>query len=397
MPDINSIINQYLPEIIEFRHDLHQNPEMGYEETETSRKVVERLEKQGGFKIETGLAKTGIVATLGPDKPGRCIALRADMDCLPILETSGKPWSSQNPGYMHACGHDGHTSCLLGTALVLSEVAESIPGPVKFLFQPAEEGGAGGEKMVSEGALETPTVNMLFGLHGWPGLPLGEIATCSGPMMANADEFEIIVHGRGGHAAFPHTCIDPIVIASQIVTALQSITSRIVPSMDSAVVTVAKIEGGSAFNIIPDSVSLLGTVRTLNEKTQDLVFEHIERIANGLAESMGAKAEISITRGYPVLENDPEAVSYLIDQLTNMGSPVTSIHTMPPQMVGEDFAYYARTIPACFFALGLIPQEATSYPQLHQSGFDFNDDALPVGMRCFSQLVLNYRSQPALK
>jgi amidohydrolase len=390
MSSIAAIIDQYLPEIKAFRQDLHENPELGYQEIQTARKVKERLELKGGFHIQDGIAQTGIVATLGKDKPGKGIALRADMDCLPINEVSGKPWSSKKKGLMHACGHDGHTSCLLGTALTLSDLSDSLKGPVKFIFQPAEEGGAGGEKMVEEGILNEPDVEMVFGLHGWPGLKLGEIATCSGSMMANADEFEITIVGRGGHAAFPHKCIDPILIASNVVTALQSITSRSTAPEDSVVLTVAKIEGGTAFNIIPDSAYMLGTIRTLSEKTQTMVFNQINTIASGIATSLGGRAEIKITKGYPVLSNAPEAYTYLSETFEQMDSPIKQVESIFPQLVGEDFAYFARTKPSCFFALGLIPEDADSYPQLHQADFDFNNDALPIGMRCFSELVLKF-------
>jgi amidohydrolase len=384
------IIDRYLPEIVTLRHNIHENPEIGYEEIETSAKIVKRLEEKGGFDIQTGIAKTGIVATLGSHKSGKGIALRADMDCLPILEDSGKDWASKRPGYMHACGHDGHTSCLLGTALVLSDLEDSLKGPVKFIFQPAEEGGAGGEKMVAAGVLDNPKVDMIFGLHGWPSLELGQITTCKGPMMANADEFEITIHGRGGHAAVPQNCIDPIVVASHIVTALQSVSSRNTAPEDSVVVTVAKIEGGTAFNIIPDSVTMLGTIRTLSQETQQNVFDRIHSIASGVAESMGARAEVRLTRGYPVLSNHPKAVDYLETVFDNMESPVTQISSIFPQMVGEDFAYFAQNKPGCFFGLGLKPPQAESYPHLHRANFDFNDDALPIGMRCFSELVLNF-------
>lgn len=390
MLHLNTIIESYLPEIIAFRHDLHENPELGYLEFETARKVKDRLEKQGGFHIQSEVAKTGLVATLGYDKPGKGIALRADMDCLPITEKSGKRWSSKNPGLMHACGHDGHTSILLGTALTLSEVADSLKGPVKFIFQPAEEGGAGGEKMVQEGILENPAVDMVFGLHGWPGLNLGEFASCSGSMMANADEFEIDIIGKGGHAAFPHKCVDPIVIASQVVSAIQSITSRSTAPEHAVVVTVAKIEGGTAFNIIPDKVNLLGTIRTLSEETQSKVFEKLTTIATGVTQSMGGNAEVKITKGYPVLKNAPEAYRYVSRTLTNAERPLSEITSLFPQLVGEDFAYFGQSKPACFFVLGLVPEGQTSYPQLHQADFDFNDQAIPIGIRSFTELVLNF-------
>jgi len=390
MHALEPIIDRYLPKIINLRHDLHENPEIGYEEVETSSKVKKCLEQTGRFEIETRIAKTGIVATLGSRKSGKGIALRADMDCLPILEDSGKEWASKRSGYMHACGHDGHTSCLVGTALVLSELEDSLQGPVKFIFQPAEEGGAGGKKMVEAGVLENPRVEMVFGLHGWPSVELGQITTCKGPMMANADEFEITIHGRGGHAAVPQNCIDPIVVASQVITTLQSITSRNIAAEDSVVVTVAKIEGGTAFNIIPDTVNLLGTIRTLTDKTQEKVFDRVHSIATGVAESMGARAEVRLTRGYPVLSNDPTAVDYLESVFDKMEPPVTQISSVFPQLVGEDFAYFAKNKPSCFFGLGLKPKKAESYPHLHRSNFDFNDEALPIGMRCFSELVLKF-------
>lgn len=390
MPSIQPIIDRYLPEIIEFRHDLHRNPELGYEETRTSGKVAQRLEQQGGFDVQTGIAKTGIVATLGSDKPGRAIALRADMDCLPIEETSGKQWTSETSGLMHACGHDGHTSCLLGTALVLSDLTDSLQGPVKFFFQPAEEGGAGGKKMVEEGALKNPDVDMMFGLHGWPSLSLGEITSCKGNMMANADEFEITIHGRGGHAARPQKCIDPILVASQVVLALQTVASRSTAPEDSVVITVAQIQGGSAFNIIPDKVHLNGTIRTVSSETQKHVFDRIHSIATSTAEAMGARAEVNLIKGYPVLSNAPEAFDYLQETFRNMEDPVTQVESVFPQLVGEDFAFFAQQSRSCFFGLGLKPPDAERYPQLHQSDFDFNDEALPIGMRCFSELVLRF-------
>lgn len=390
MKSLATTIEEYLPEIISLRHHIHANPEMGYEEVRTSGLVQARLEKQGGFTIESGIAQTGVVATLGADKNGKGIALRADMDCLPILEQTGKEWASQKPGFMHACGHDGHTSCLLGTALVLSEFQNHLKGPVKFIFQPAEEGGAGGEKMVKAGVLQNPQVDMIFGLHGWPNMELGQITTCKGPMMANADEFQIFIHGRGGHAAYPHACVDPIVIAGQVVTALQSIASRSAAPQDMVVVTVGKIAGGTAFNIIPDTVELLGTIRTLSASSQEMVFARIQEIVEGITKSMGGKAEVKISRGYPVLSNHPDAVDYLQKSFAHMEQPVEQVTSNFPQMVGEDFAYFARTIPACFFGLGLRPKGTDHYPQLHQANFDFNDEALPVGMRCFSELVLNF-------
>ena len=390
MSTLTEKINRCLPEVIALRHDLHQHPEIGYEETETAAKVVARLERTGCLKVETGIAKTGVVATLGAEKTGKCIALRADMDCLPILEESGKPWSSKQPGLMHACGHDGHTSCLLGSALVLSEIRDSLKGPVKFIFQPAEEGGAGGREMVEAGVLENPSVEMIFGLHGWPNLELGSITTCSGPMMANADKFQIQILGKGGHAAVPHQCVSPIEIAARVTTQLNALTTPDPITENSAVVTVAKIEGGTAFNIIPDTVTLLGTIRTLSDETQSGVFNKIDSIAQAAAQTLGGQADVTIKKGYPVVVNHPRAYQYLAQTFGRAGSPINQSMEGFPQMVGEDFAYYGHKIPACFFGLGLRPRDSDTYPHLHQAQFDFNDDALPIGMRCFIELVVNF-------
>ena len=390
MKSPGKLLPALLPELMEFRHDIHRHPEPGYAVHRTSAKVAERLKKTGKFHISTGIAQTGLVATLCAGKPGRGVAFRADMDCLPITEKPGKPYISQNPGYMHACGHDGHTTCLLGTALLLAQLEDRLRGPVKFIFQPAEEEGAGGKAMVEARALKDPDVDMIFGLHGWPKLELGAIAYGSGPITANADRFDIQLHGRGGHAAFPHDAVDPIAICSQVVTVLQSLTSPTPSGVDRAVVTVTRISGGTAYNIIPDTVTLSGTIRTLTRKTQRLVFDRIESLAAETAQSMGGTARVEIHRGYPALVNHPKAVQYLADTLAQSTEFEPVLEPMEPTMVGEDFAYFALEKPACFFALGLTPKGERNPPLLHQAHFDFNDDALPIGALCFAELALNF-------
>ena len=390
MKSPEKLLQALLPELVAFRRDLHQHPEPGYAERRTSGKIAQRLQQTGKFHISTGIAQTGLVATLCADKPGRGIAFRADMDCLPITEKSDKPHVSQNPGYMHACGHDGHTTCLLGTALLLAQMEDRLQGPVKFIFQPAEEEGAGGKAMVEAGALKNPEIDMIFGLHGWPKLALGAIAYGSGPFTANADRFDIQLQGRGGHAAFPHDAVDPIAIASQVVTVLQSLTSLTPSDVNRAVVTVTKISGGTAYNIIPDTVTLSGTIRTLTRKTQRLVFDQIESLSVETAQSMRGTAQVEIHRGYPALVNHPQAVQYFADTLANSTAFEPVLHPMEPTMAGEDFAYFASERPACFFALGLTPKGETNPPLLHQAHFDFNDDALPIGALCFAELALNF-------
>ena len=390
MKSPEKLLQALLPELVEFRRDIHRHPEPGYAEYRTSGKVAERLKKTGKFQISTGIAQTGLIATLCADKPGIGVAFRADMDCLPITEASDKPHVSQNPGYMHACGHDGHTTCLLGAALMLARLEDRLRGPVKFIFQPAEEEGAGGKAMAEAGALKDPEVDMIFGLHGWPKLELGAIAYISGPMTANADRFDIQVRGRGGHAAFPHDAVDPIPICSQVVTALQSLTTPTLSGAERTVVTVTRISGGTAYNIIPDTVTLSGTIRTLTRKSQRLVFDRIESLAIETAQSMGGTARVEIRRGYPALVNHPKAVQYLVDTLSKSTAFEPVLHPMEPTMVGEDFAYFALEKPACFFALGLTPKGERNPPLLHQAHFDFNDDALPIGALCFAELALNF-------
>ena len=390
MNSLKQLMRPLLPELVEFRRDLHKRPEPGYAEYRTGAKIARRLEQTGRFQIATGIAQTGLVATLSAHKPGRGIAFRADMDCLPITEKSDKPHASQNPGYMHACGHDGHTTCLLGAALALAQMEDRLRGPVKFIFQPAEEEGAGGKAMVEAGALKNPEVDMIFGLHGWPKLALGAIAYASGPITANADRFDIIIGGRGGHAAFPHDAVDPIQITSRVVTALQSLTSPTPSGVGRAVVTVTRISAGTAYNIIPDTVTLSGTIRTLTEASQRLVFDQIKSRAMEIAQSLGGTAHVEIIRGYPAVVNHTIAVQYLVDTLNKSTAFEPALRPMQPTMAGEDFAYFASEIPACFFALGLTPEGETNPPLLHQAHFDFNDDALPIGALCFAELALNF-------
>lgn len=390
MKNIGPIIQELLPEIIALRHQLHQNPELCYEEYQTSQRVLEHLKKIPNLDIRTQVAKTGIVATLGKNKKGPCIALRADMDALPMQEESNVPYKSKNADKMHACGHDGHTSCLVGAVRVLAQCIDDLSGPVKFIFQPAEEAGAGGRSMCEEGALENPDVTAIFGLHGWPGLTRGQIGLCSGGFLAGTDDFEITVEGIGGHAAFPHQCTDPIVIASHIVTALQTIVSRNTNPLDSAVITVAQFHAGSADNVIPTTATLRGTVRTLNEDVRAHTLERLVHLTTQIAESMGGKAEVHIDPGYPPLTNDDHAVQ-TIQNIANetLSSDIETIN-IQPVMGGEDFAYYAQQIPAAFFALGLRAPHQDTYPHLHQSNFDFSDDAIPFGIKMHVEIARHF-------
>ncbi|MEN0020914.1 MAG: amidohydrolase [Planctomycetota bacterium] len=406
LPDatLRSLIEDELAHLVSLRHDLHQTPELCFTEHKTSARVQAELDAIG-LDYKAGLAETGVVGFLpATDQNGnggasaKSIALRADMDALPITEQTGKPHASQTPGLMHACGHDGHTAILVGAARVLSKI-EHRPKPVTFVFQPAEEGGGGGEKLCDAGVLlgqagggiGTP-VERIFGLHGWPNLGLGTVATRPGPMLSAVDDFVVTVKGKGGHAAMPHQCIDPIVASAAIVQALQTITSRSTSPLDSVVCTVGRFEGGTADNIIPDSVELEGTIRTLTAETRSATERRFKDIVTATARAHGCDADIDWRPGYPVTHNHDDATETFFE-VARRAIGDDRVQLMPdPAMGGEDFSYYGLHVPACFFTLGLTPGHEgfglASVPQLHQPTFDFNDDAIALGVELMVRLAL---------
>lgn len=390
MTAIERDIEALTPSLIELRHEIHAHPELGYEEHETSRRILERIEKLPGMTIRKGVAGTGIVATLNADRKGPCVALRADMDALPITEETGKPYASKNSGRMHACGHDGHVTCLVGAATVLARHADALDGPVKFVFQPAEESGGGGEKMVAEGVLDNPRVDAAFALHGWPTLDVGTVGTRSGAALASTNPFDITIHGQGTHAAYPHRGVDPIVIAAHVVVALQTVVSRNTDPLDSVVVTVGKIEAGTAVNIIPPTALLRGTIRTLNPQTRRQTVERVVRIARGTAEALGGRAEIAARDGYPVLVNDADAAGYFMRVAREALGDTQVDDNVPASLGAEDFAYIAQRVPACFWRLGVRPKGADSYPGLHHPKYDFSDEAIPFGVRLHCALAMRF-------
>jgi len=390
MKNIDPLVEAILPGIVDLRHDLHQHPELGYEEFRTARRVLEHLSEIPDLDLRTGVAETGIIATLGPEKSGPCVALRADMDALPIEEESDLPYKSQVSGKMHACGHDGHTSCLVGAAKVLAQCTDELAGPVKFIFQPAEEVGAGGRRLYEEGALENPKAQAIFGLHGAPNLPQGQIGTCPGSFLASADTFQIDIQGQGAHAAFPHTGIDPVLIASHIVVALQSIVSRNIDPLSQAVVTVGQIIGGTATNVIPSTAQLKGTVRALDEDVRAHVLERVVHIATHTAESLNGSAEVHFEDGYPVLNNNEQAKQTLETIVAQ--TKTAKIIDLLPVMGAEDFAFYAEQIPGMFFMLGLLPQGHTDAPGLHNPSFNFADGALSHGIKLHVEIARNFAS-----
>jgi hippurate hydrolase len=390
---LSQLIEQELPNLIKIRHDLHAHPELAFQEHRTSGVVQRELEDLGiAFKAELAQG-TGVMGHL-PGASDKALGLRADMDALPIQEETGAEYASTCPGKMHACGHDGHTAILIGAARVLARIGreQELPRPVSLIFQPAEEGGGGGRRMVEDGCLHGtvigPAIEHMFGLHGWPELALGKVSTRPGPMLAATDRFEIEVSGIGGHAAYPHQCSDPLLAAAAIVGAVQQIASRNVDPLDAVVVSVTQLHAGTADNIIVGRATLTGTVRTLQPQTQELVQRRLAEIAEHIANAHGCRGDLRYEVGYPVTSNDPVAVDIFQGVAQELLGPEQVPPMAVPVMGGEDFSFYGQVVPACFFALGLAPPGPTRIPDLHQPDFNFNDDAISVGVELFCRLAL---------
>lgn len=397
MSDLNRMVADVMSDTIDVRHDLHKNPQLGYEETYASALIQEHL-KESGVPFQAGLAKTGVVGWLAPDGAAGAapaIGLRADIDALPIAERTGLPYASRNPGLMHACGHDGHTSILLATARVLAKKRNQLPRPVKFVFQPAEEcgvGSAGAERMIAEGALSEAVgghrVASMFGLHGTPYLPVGHVATKAGPLLAGYADFEIAVTGTGGHAALPHTLTDPVVAAAALVTALQTVVARNLDPTQGAVVSVCRIHGGDATNVIPDRVTLAGTIRAFVPEVFDLLTRRITELAVHTAAAMGCRAEAAFTAVHPSVMNDPATTQFALGVADSVAGAGRVVRMEAPVLASEDFSFYGRLVPSCFSFIGMIPPDRTDYPGLHSPHFDFADAALETGIKLMCTYAL---------
>ena len=369
--------------IISTRRDIHQHPELAFDEHRTSKLVADRLESMG-FEVQRGIGKTGVVGTLHSNGKGKTIALRADMDALPMQETSDISYKSKNDGIMHACGHDGHTAMLLGTAEALSKQAEKLNGTVKFLFQPAEEGQGGARYMIEDGALDG--VDEAYGIHLWNYQKYGTLGVKEGPIMAAADIFEITVHGKGGHGAAPQGTKDAILIAAHLIQTLQTIVSRNTNPIESTVVTVGQINGGYNFNIIADSVTLKGTTRAYTEENRQLIKDRMEEIIAGTEKTFDTKIDFDYEDGYPPTINDATAA----ENLLNSAREIVGDGAGPPylSMGAEDFSYFLQEVPGCYFLIGSAPKdrEPLSVPH-HCSHFDIDERALLVGSSVYLQLV----------
>ncbi len=373
-------IRQLLPRTIETRRHLHMHPELSDHESETAALVARRL-RELGLEPRTGIGGHGVVADIAGRAPGPTIALRADMDALPIQEETGLPYASVNPGVMHACGHDGHTAMMLAVAEILSEEMRTRAGTVRLLFQPAEETVGGAPRMIADGALKG--VQTVIALHGWRHLPVGHIGVMAGPSMAGADVFDITVRGHGAHAAYPHQSSDPIVTAARIVTALQTVVSREMDPLDPAVLTVARISGGTAYNIIPDTAHLAGTVRTLSRDVADRIEAAMRRIVEGECVAAGATGEVVYHRGSPPVVNDPAIVELVREAGVLSVGPDAVTDLLRPSMGAEDFAYMLREAPGAMYRLGI----GDGAPG-HNAGFDFDDRAIPAGIETLCRSAL---------
>jgi amidohydrolase len=383
MPIVNRVA-EFHAEMTAWRHRLHAHPETAFEERETAAFVAAQL-ASFGIAVDRGIAGTGVVGTLeGSAKSGRAIALRADMDALHIHEQNGFAHASRVPGRMHACGHDGHTAMLLGAARHLAET-RNFAGTIHFIFQPAEENEGGARQMIEEGVLERYPVEAVWGMHNWPELPAGQFAIRPGPMMAAFDIFEIAIRGRGGHAAMPHLAVDPVVAAAQVVTGLQTIASRNLHPLESAVVSVTQIHGGDTWNVIPETVVLRGTTRSFDPKVQDAIEPAIRRIAEGAAGACGAAMALTYERRYPPTRNAPAQTEIAAQAAAEIVGETNVRRDMLPSMGAEDFAFFLEKRPGAYIWVGNGGAETGG--SLHNPNYDFNDEVLPLGASYWVRLA----------
>ncbi|MEF5775724.1 M20 aminoacylase family protein [Escherichia coli] len=382
---IEHYIRGFEEELREIRHQIHENPELGLQEFKTSALVAEKL-RQWGYKVEQGLATTGVVATLKVGDGEKSIGLRADMDALPIYENSGKPWASKHPGLMHACGHDGHTTILLGAARYFAETRR-FNGTLRLIFQPAEEMINGGEIMVKEGLFDRFPCDVIFGMHNMPGLPVGKFFFQPGALMASMDQFHITVRGCGGHGAIPHKAIDPVLVAAHITTALQSIVSRNVDPLEAAVITVGSIVAGEAANVIPDSAEMKISVRSLSRDTRQLLLTRIPALAQAQAASFGATAEVTHVNGTPVLVNDEEMARFAWQVACKTFGEDRAEFGIKPLMGSEDFSFMLEAQPKGGFLLFGNGDVGEGSCMVHNPGYDFNDASLAPASSYWGALV----------
>jgi amidohydrolase len=384
MVDIHKLVVEHKELVISIRRDLHRIPETAYTEKKTSAYVADYLRREG-LEVQTGIATYGVVGLLNTGRPGPTLLLRADMDALPVTEDTGLSFASTHDGVMHACGHDAHVAMVLVAATVLSRVKDELNGTIKFLFQPAEEGPGGAQPMIDEGVLENPKVDYSIGCHVWPEIPEGTIGVRSGPFMAAMDRFDIKIIGRSGHGAMPHLCVDALEVGTQVVSALQRISSRHMNPLEPAVVTVGMFHAGTAFNIIPGDAQLTGTTRTFNLDIWNSWAERLETIVRGVCESMGADFEMKFSKGYPPTIND-DSMAEVVRRCAQKVAGEDKVVEPERSMGGEDMSYFLQRSKGCFYALGVGRQEFTP---LHNSRFDLNENVLALGVETHCRIALD--------
>jgi len=380
MPIVNRIAD-YHDEMKEWRQYIHKNPELNFDCHKTADFVIKKLKEFGVDEIHEKIAESGVVAIINGKNPGSTIGLRADMDALPLQEIKDHEYKSAIDGKMHACGHDGHTTMLLGAARYLAET-KNFSGRVALIFQPAEEGGGGGEVMCKEGIMDTFDIKQVFGIHNTPGLPLGFFSTNPGPVLAAADSFSIWVSGQGGHGANPEETIDPVIAAVQIAQAIQTISSRNLSALDSVVISITQIHTGTINNIVPGEAFINGTVRTLNKSSQTTVVKRLKEICAGTAQAFGAKADLDYEYGYPPTVNHPKETAFAVEVAAEISGDVNVDSEAPPIMAAEDFAYMLEERPGAYLNVGQGDSAA-----LHNPEYDFNDELSPIGASFFVKLV----------
>jgi amidohydrolase len=386
MPIVNRVADLQ-PDIQAWRRDIHQHPELLYDVHRTAAFVADRLREFGCDEVATGLGRTGVVGVIKGRKPAgkgdlKVIGLRADMDALPIEEETNLDYTSRTPGLMHACGHDGHTAMLLGAARYLAET-RNFAGDAVVIFQPAEEGGAGAAAMIKDGLMDRFAIDQVYGMHNGPGIPVGSFAIRSGPIMAATDSIDIRIEGLGGHAARPHKCLDSVLVGAQLITALQSIVSRTIDPLDSAVISMCEFHAGNARNVIPQTAELRGTVRTLTEGVRALVEKRVREVVAGVAQMTGARIDLVYERGYPVTVNHASQTD-VATQVAKEIAGDANVHAMPPLMGAEDFAYMLESRPGAFIFCGNGDSAG-----LHHPAYNFNDEAIVFGTSYWIKLVEN--------
>jgi amidohydrolase len=390
-----NLIQEEANQLFEFtrnlRRDLHKYPELGFEEFRTSKIIAEELSRLG-LEIQTGVGRTGVSAVIDGNKPGRTVLIRFDMDALPILEESGAEYSSQTPGKMHACGHDAHVAIGLSVTQLLVKHQAELHGRVKIIFQPAEEGQGGAEEMIKDGILEDPKPDLAYSLHVWNDKPVGWIGLTPGLIMAASDIFSVKVIGKGGHGALPNNAIDPIAATAQIITSLQTIVSRNIPPLQSAVVSVTRIAGGETYNVIPQSIEFWGTIRTFEEKTRQQVHERFVQIVSGVAQAMNCQVEIQIKRLTPAVNNALNVTAEL-NKLFHQLDPGMELDTSYKTMGSEDMAYILERIPGCYFLVGSGNPDAETNYSHHHPKFDIDERVLPRAVALMTSATLNALNQ----